>query len=130
MDTYDKSVTNVSNLAYWASHEASLPHTAKTTESRGIPMWVKATVDNTTAREFTPGHNGDKPKPLDLGAGIVIKPVYFCVTGWVGTDKKTEFYSVNNYGADSARMSFQQLYYTAGVRGVTVIPLYDLDRRV
>lgn len=111
MDKYDKSVNDMRNLAYWASHDASGP----------MPKWY-------SEREYNPERFGDLPKPVNVGASMMIAPEYYAATGWIGTEKKTEFYPANKYGIDSARFEFQKQYHTAGIRGVTVSPLYDLRR--
>jgi hypothetical protein len=131
--SYDKSVTDMANLAYWAAHDGSIPALGNGSPN-GTPKWATEPGAFTTEnREYNPSRFGDLPRPLDVQAGIVIRPVYFCVTAYVGGEKKTEFYKVGEYGADSARVAFQQKYYNygkRGIRGISVSPLYDLDRRV
>lgn len=79
-------------------------------------------------REFNPRKYGDIPKPINVGASMMIAPEYYVATGWVGSEKKTEFFSADKFGLDSARVSFAQMYYAAGLRGISVKPLYDLRR--
>lgn len=67
-------------------------------------------------------------RAINVGASMALMPEYLVVSGWIGTEKKTDFYPVSQWGKDSARLDFQQKYYTAGIRGVTVKPLYDLER--
>lgn len=103
------SLNNVRNLALRAAYEAE-----------GIGVEKHAFDVNHPVVGET--------RAINVGASMALMPEYLVVSGWVGADKKTEFYPVSQWGRDSARFDFQQKYYAAGVRGVTVKPLYDLER--
>jgi hypothetical protein len=104
------SVNNVRNLSYFAASQA-----------------LGDSEDRDTDQVFEP-RNHYFPKTVNVGASMMITPEVFRVDGYIGTDKKTEYYPVKDYGPESARFDFQQKYMSAGVRGVTVKPLYDFGR--
>lgn len=122
---YDKSVTNMANLANWAAYSAKLPGDGDST-----PKWVREqqAYSSTENRVFRPGVNQDIPRALNVGASMMIKPVVLEVSAYVNDVKTTEYYSLRDFDADSARMKFQLKYYGKSVRGLTTHPLYDLGR--
>lgn len=105
------SVNNMRNLSYFAASQAIQGE------------------DKDHDQVFEPT-NHYFPKAINVAGSMMIKPEVFRVDGYIGTDKKTEFYPVTSYGPESARFDFQKKYMAAGVRGVTVKPLYDFGRYV
>lgn len=94
---------------------------------RNLALYSALPGDRESLETNTRGHIGET-RAINVGASMALMPEYLVVSGYIGADKKEEFYPVTQWGRDSARLDFQQKYYAAGVRGVSVKPLYDLNR--
>lgn len=53
---------------------------------------------------------------------------YYLVCGNTHTDQKRDMFPATRYTQEQCRKEFTERYFAAGVKGITVTPLYELRR--
>lgn len=70
----------------------------------------------------------NKARAIPVPGSMILMPTVYVVEGYIGVTRETEYYPCDRFSIEDCRRDFQAKYYAAGVRGVTVSPLYSLGR--